>query len=141
MEVRNDYTDDDNYTHIDVFFTEDDGEQGITGAIVCRDTKKVYFLDNRLRGNKLVLEAIAEVQKELAQEETPLAPEPEFDRTWVDNCLCQIYAAIGINTPDNHRQIMDFIVADLIDLQIDDPSDSDVASSFRRVLEGAFSDL
>lgn len=135
MEVRNDYTDDDNYTHIDVFFTEDDGEQGITGAIVCRDTKKVYFLDNRLRGNKLVLEAIMEVQEELVQEETPPASK------WVDSCLCRIYAAIGINTPDNHRQIMDFIVADLIDLQIDDPSDADIAASFRRVLEAAFSDL
>lgn len=65
MEIRNDYTDDQNYTHIDYWETEDDNEEGRTIAIVCRDTKKVYFIDNRLRGNHLVKIAISEVISEL----------------------------------------------------------------------------
>ena len=58
-EIRNDYTDDDNYTHIDIW--ENDEEEGRTCAIVCQDTGKVYFIDNTCRGNKEVRQAIKEV--------------------------------------------------------------------------------
>lgn len=65
IEVRNDYTDDQNFTHIDVWFTDNDNEEGMTTAIVCRDTKKVYFVDNMLRNDVKVLEAISEVLQQL----------------------------------------------------------------------------
>lgn len=60
-EVRNSYTDDDNFTHIDVYKTDNEDEEGRTVAIVCQDTGKVYFLDNIFRGNTSVEEAIKEV--------------------------------------------------------------------------------
>jgi hypothetical protein len=65
MEVRTDYIDEQNYTHIDYWETEDDNESGRTVAIVCRDTKKVYYIDNVLRNNYLVNIAISEVLSEL----------------------------------------------------------------------------
>jgi hypothetical protein len=63
-EVRSDYTDDQNYIHIDVWFTDEDGE-GQTAAIVCADTKKVFFIDNTLRNNSAILEEISEVLESL----------------------------------------------------------------------------
>lgn len=64
-EVRNDYTDDQNYTYIDYWKTNSDKEEGKTIAIVCRDTKKVFFIDNRYRIDFLVTEAINEVLKQI----------------------------------------------------------------------------
>jgi hypothetical protein len=64
-EVRNDYTDDQNYTYIDYWKTDSDEEEGKTIAIVCRDTKKVFFIDNRYRIDSLVTEAINEVLKQI----------------------------------------------------------------------------
>ena len=58
-EIRNDYTDDQNYTHIDVY--EAGKEEGKSVAIICLDTRKVYYIDNFFRSNKLVTEAIEEV--------------------------------------------------------------------------------
>ncbi len=65
MEIRNDYTDDDKFTHIDYWQTDDDNEGGRTIAIVCRDTKKVFFIDNSFRMNEEVKKAIDEVLKTL----------------------------------------------------------------------------
>lgn len=65
MEVRNNYTDDNNYTHIDMWESDEDNEEGRTVAIVCRDTKKVYFIDNGLRNNPSIKEAIDDVLAEL----------------------------------------------------------------------------
>ena len=65
MEIRTDYTDDQNYTHVDYWKTENDNEEGRTIAIICRDTKKVYFIDNGFRSNDLVKIAISEVLSEL----------------------------------------------------------------------------
>lgn len=62
-EVRNEFTDDQNYTHIDVW--ENDAEEGQTVAIVCRDTRKVFFIDNLFRGDSGVNEAIQEVLREV----------------------------------------------------------------------------
>ena len=64
-EVRSDYTDDQNFIHIDVWFTENDAEEGRTVAIVCEDTKKIFFIDNTLRMDSLVLNEISEVLKSL----------------------------------------------------------------------------
>ena len=64
-EVRSNYTDDQNYIHIDVWLSDDDNEEGTTAAIVCGDTKKVFFIDNRLRSNSLILEEISEILKSL----------------------------------------------------------------------------
>jgi len=66
-EARHDYTDEQNFTHIDVWMTEDDNEQGVTAAIVCRDTQKVYFCDNRLGNDPKILDAISQVLSELNQ--------------------------------------------------------------------------
>lgn len=62
-EVLNHYTDDDNYIHIDAYFSEDDEVPGQTVAIVCKDTRKVYFINNQFRNHPLVTEAIDEVLK------------------------------------------------------------------------------
>lgn len=65
MEVRNNYTDENNYTHIDFWLTDDDNEEGQTVAIVCNDTQKVFFIDNKFRNDKLVQESINEVLQDL----------------------------------------------------------------------------
>jgi leucyl aminopeptidase (aminopeptidase T) len=78
MEVRNDYTDDNNYTHIDMWESDDDNDEGRTVAIVCRDTKKVFFIDNTLRNNSSVKEAIDEVLAEL-NKHTDKYYQPSFD--------------------------------------------------------------
>jgi hypothetical protein len=63
IEVRNDYTDDNGYTYIDVYLNEDENyEEGKTVAVVCQDTGKVFFIDNDWYNNPLVLEAIEEVK-------------------------------------------------------------------------------
>jgi len=66
MEILNDYTDDNNYTHIDCYPTNE--EQGRTIAIVCRDTKKVFYIDSIFRINKAVTEAINEVLEGISKE-------------------------------------------------------------------------
>ena len=63
MIVKNDYTDEQNFTHIDAWV--DDSEEGMTIAIVCRDTKKVYFAENMYRDEPMVLTAISEVLESL----------------------------------------------------------------------------
>jgi len=65
FEVRNDYTDDQNYTHIDLWESDDDDAEGKTVAIVCRDTKKVFFIHNDYRTCNIVIELINETVAEL----------------------------------------------------------------------------
>ena len=65
-EVRNDFINEDiNVTHIDAWFTEDDGEEGKTIAVVCNDTGKVIFFDNRYRGDEKIIIAIEEVKSKM----------------------------------------------------------------------------
>lgn len=45
FEVRNDYIDDNNYCHIDVYESEDENVEGKTVAIVCYNTGKVFYID------------------------------------------------------------------------------------------------
>ncbi len=64
MRYSNTYTDDQNYTHIDYWETEDENdENGKTIAIVCRDTKKVFYIDNSFRMDSMCKEYINEVLK------------------------------------------------------------------------------
>lgn len=67
-DLKNDYTDDQSYTHIDLY----EGEEGRTIAIVCRDTRKVYYIDHTLRGNETVQAKIKEVIDQLLKEHSVL---------------------------------------------------------------------
>lgn len=69
LEVRSDYMDDQNYIHIDCWHTDSDNEEGKTIAIVCMDTKKVFFIDNTYRTTPLVIETINDVLKQFNKEE------------------------------------------------------------------------
>ena len=64
-EIRSDYTDDQNYTHIDVWFNDE--EDGQTIAIVDRDSKKVFWINNGLRWNQAVNEEITLVLNEISE--------------------------------------------------------------------------
>lgn len=68
-DVRNDYIDDQNFCHIDCYFTDDDNEQGVTVAIVDMDSKKVYFIDNMFRSDKMVMDAIEDAKNRAMPEE------------------------------------------------------------------------
>lgn len=70
VEVIADYTDEDNYTHIDAYFDTDPDSEGRTVAIVCNDTKKVYFIDNGVRNDPKVKEAINELLTKTEETET-----------------------------------------------------------------------
>ena len=61
-EVRSNHTDDQNYRHIDVWFSENEGQ---TIAIVCEDTKKVFFIDSTFLQDSIILNEISEVLKSL----------------------------------------------------------------------------
>lgn len=58
-EIKTDYTDDENITHVDTFRTTDENEVGKVVALICRDSGKVVFTDNDERLNPQVREAIA----------------------------------------------------------------------------------
>lgn len=62
IEVRNDFTDDDGFTHIDVYLDEELDAEAETVAIVCQDTGKVYFINRDFWREPAVLEAIEEVK-------------------------------------------------------------------------------
>ena len=64
-EVRNDYHDDDNhYTTIDAWETEDDSEEGRVVAVV-HDSGDVFYVDNAARNSDMVRTAILEVKQRL----------------------------------------------------------------------------
>tara|TARA_R110000772_G_scaffold6250_7_gene21948 strand:- start:188 stop:403 length:216 start_codon:yes stop_codon:yes gene_type:complete len=65
IEIITDYVDENNYQHIDCYFTDDENEEGKTVAIVSQDTGKEFFLDNMYYSNERVQAAIKEVQAEL----------------------------------------------------------------------------
>ena len=67
-EVRNDYHDDQNhYTTIDAWETEDDSEEGKVVAVV-HDSGDVFFVDNAARNSDMVCTAILEVKQRLGVE-------------------------------------------------------------------------
>ena len=64
-QVKTDYVNGENYTFIDIFFTDDQMEEGKSIGAVCNDTKKVLFFDNRYSTDAKVLEAIKEIKSKL----------------------------------------------------------------------------
>jgi len=60
----------------------------------------------------------------------------ESKRRDVEDMILEIYTAIGCDRPDNHNDILDFIVEDIDETA--DPEDwhsGDVAIAFRRWME------
>ena len=53
----------------------------------------------------------------------------------VEYVLYEIYSNIGIDKPDNHEEILDFIANDVKECADENFNDSDVAIGFRRFLE------
>ena len=68
VEVRTEHIDDQNLHHVDVYFTDDDMEEGTTACVVCRDTKKVIYFDSIYRMSPMVKEAIQEILKDIDEE-------------------------------------------------------------------------
>ncbi|MFK5892917.1 MAG: hypothetical protein QM504_06825 [Pseudomonadota bacterium] len=69
-EVRSGHVDDDNYCHIDVYCGNLlDDEPGKTVAIVCLDTKKVFYIDNGYIGIPIVQEEIDNVLAGLVKDD------------------------------------------------------------------------
>ena len=86
MEFRNDYTDDQNYTHIDYWETDNDSEEGRTVAIVCLDTSKVYYIDSAFSLNTLCQEAVDEVLKRITSTENR-GPKREYMISYLSSLL------------------------------------------------------
>lgn len=60
-EVRTDHCDDQNIVHIDVYFTEDDNEEGVVAGFIDLDTGKIIYVDALLMDDPAVKEAVDEV--------------------------------------------------------------------------------
>ena len=63
-EIRTDHIDDDNFTHIDAWVTDNVNEEGKTIALFCNDTGKTIFFDNSRRFDPQIVEAIKELKSE-----------------------------------------------------------------------------
>jgi len=67
LEVSTDHIDEtENTQSVDVYFVDDDGEEGTVAAEVCLDTGKVFYRDNLYRVDKIE-EAIAEIRKTIVK--------------------------------------------------------------------------
>ena len=63
-EIKIDHIDEvENTQSVDIFFTEDDMEEGTTACVVCLDTGKAFYSDNIYRAYSEVTEAIEEIRK------------------------------------------------------------------------------
>jgi|GEM_PF-2144281 hypothetical protein len=95
VEVKNDYTDDENYTFIDAYFDEDDNSEGKTICAVCQETGKALFFDNSYRNDEKILEAIKEVTPKsyhkVAQAKAYLKSQGYYtDNLWcIDDAKCK----------------------------------------------------
>jgi hypothetical protein len=62
----------------------------------------------------------------------------KFPTKEIDNLEFQlrwIYGAIGIDVPDNHDEILQFVIKDLEDCADDDYTSEDIRIAFRRFLQ------
>lgn len=121
MEVRNDYTDDDNYTHIDYYKTDDDNEQGKTVAIVCRDTSKVYYIDNAFRNDEACTIAIKEVLDSILKDKGLMRLDGNLDevRERIVKANAEMFLFLEdediddvlerIASHDNHDDLVDYV--------------------------------
>jgi len=64
-EIRNDFTDGDNITHIDAFLTDDDMEEGKVIARVSWKTGDVEYVDDRAKTDKYAQEMITEILNDI----------------------------------------------------------------------------
>ena len=63
-EIKFDHIDEEeNIQSVDIFFTDDDNEEGTVACEVCLDTGKVFYRDNIYRAYDEVKEAIKEIRK------------------------------------------------------------------------------
>jgi len=63
-EIKFDHIDEEeNVQSVDIFFTDDDNEEGTVACEVCLDTGKVFYRDNIYRAYDEVKEAIKEIRK------------------------------------------------------------------------------
>lgn len=118
-EIRNDYTNEDRYTHIDVW--EGDDEQGRTVAVVCLDTKKVFYIDNAMRGHDGIERAIKEAI-EGADMETALNgltnPIEKIDWSEMRNQKGVLISLMGSEkVTTEERDEIDALVATIDDIQ------------------------
>lgn len=60
-EIRNDFTDGDDITHIDAFLTDDDNEEGLVIARVSWVTGCVEYIDDRAKTDNYAQEMIQQV--------------------------------------------------------------------------------
>lgn len=63
-EVRTDHCDDQNIVHVDVYFTDDENEGGLTIGYIDLDSRKIIPHDVLLMNEPIVQEAIAQVLAE-----------------------------------------------------------------------------
>jgi len=80
-EVVHHYTNEESkLTYIDAYFVEDDGDTGMTIAVVCQDSGKVISFGptSHFLNDPLVQEAIQEVLKDLKVKKDEVWPEPSF---------------------------------------------------------------
>jgi len=68
LEVSTDHIDEtENVQSVDVYFVDDDGEEGTVACEVCLDTGKVFYRDNLYRGLKEIKTAIEEIRKTIVK--------------------------------------------------------------------------
>lgn len=65
VEVKTDFTDEQNYTFVDAYFDSNADSEGKSICAVCNDTSKVLFLDKYYCNDSKVLEAIEEIKETL----------------------------------------------------------------------------
>jgi hypothetical protein len=56
-----------NTQSVDVYFVDDDGEEGTVACEVCLDTGKAFYKDNIYRSSRKVKEAIEEIRKTIVK--------------------------------------------------------------------------
>jgi len=64
-EIRINYIDDENLRYIDAYFDNDPNSQGKTIAVVCEDTGKVIFMDNRYRMDAEIIDTIKRIKRNI----------------------------------------------------------------------------
>lgn len=124
-EVRTDFIDDDNFNHVDCW--TDDKDQGKTVAIVCRDTKKVFFIDDMYRQDKEVKQAIQEILNSIDEDSDLKSVQINLNETIINKkqvrgmvhdrnnlykALCTIVKMLNLQIcdyehPQTHTEILD----------------------------------
>tara|TARA_B100000767_G_C19647187_1_gene485098 strand:+ start:231 stop:695 length:465 start_codon:yes stop_codon:yes gene_type:complete len=90
-EIKFDHIDEEeNVQSVDIFFTDDDNEEGTVACEVCLDTGKVFYRDNIYRAYDEVKEAIKEIRK------TIVIKKPKIVITIADGALETVYSSVDV---------------------------------------------